>query len=346
MIYISIENEMNRFIKFSIVIPTFNVENYLSKCLDSVLSQTYKNYEVILIDDLSSDKTRKVIDNYRLKDNRIKVIYNKENSGPAYSRQKGIDIAKGEYILFLDSDDWYCNGKLLEKIALIIEEYNSDCICFRYKTFHNHNVVINKKNGPQNGFYNCKDIALLKEKTQSPFWHYLWNKCYKKSVLKKNNIKFNEEMWSAEDVKFNQEFLKYAESFYIITDYMYLYNCQNVFSLTRKSKDGDQDKDLIKMWNNIKNEYLYLKDSYKKLEVSDSCYKYLIANTLLKYDSLLDFAKYNTNLLISFKNTTSNDSVLLECYKNVDKKYEFLKAKKIYINLFKNIKISIKNLIN
>lgn len=342
MIYISIKNKVNEFIKFSIIIPTFNVEKYLNKCLDGILSQTYSNYEVILIDDLSSDKTREIIEQYRLKNNKIKVIYNKKNSGPAYSRQQGIDLSEGEYILFLDSDDWYCRDNLLEKIYSIIEKYSLDCICFRYKTIHKHNIVINKNNGAKKGVYNCKDIALLKEKTQSPFWHYLWNKCYRKSILSEKNIRFNERMWHAEDVKFNQEFLKYSKSFYIMNDYMYVYNCKNTTSLTRKDVVANEKKDLIKLWNSIKKEYLYLKDSYEKLEVNDECYKYLQANILLRYDRLLDFCKYNVELLISFKKATYNDSILLECYKNAEKKYKFLKLKRIYINLFNNIKINIK----
>lgn len=327
--------------KFSIIIPTYNVEKYLDKCLESILNQTYNNYEIILIDDVSSDNTINIVSDYQHKDKRLRVVINSENSGPSYCRQKGINISKGEYIIFVDSDDWYCDNNVLEKIALITEEFNSDCICFRYRTLHNHNISINKKNGPRHGIYSCKDIALIKERSQSPFWHYLWNKAYKASIIKDNNISFNINMRSAEDVRFNQEFLIHAKSYYVLTDYMYLYNCKNETSLTRNTK---MNSDLNKIWNDIKSEYLLLKNSYKIIGANDDCFKYLIENTLLKYENLLDYAK-KRQISNDFISNIYNDPIYLECYRNVDKKYIILKLKRDFMKLFKKIKVNIKKII-
>lgn len=330
--------------KFSIIIPTYNVEKYLEKCLNSILSQTYNNYEVIIIDDVSSDNTIDIVSNYQNKYQRIRVIVNNKNSGPSYSRQEGINIAKGEYIIFVDSDDWYCDTNALKKIALIAEEYNSDCICFRYRTLHNHNISMNKKNGPKCGKYLCKDIALIKERSQSPFWHYLWNKAYKASTIKENNISFNINMRSAEDVRFNQEFLTYANSYYVLTDYMYLYNCRNVTSLTRDRNNIKINRDLNEIWNNIKSEYILLKNSYRTIGANEESFKYLIANTLLKYENLLDYAKKEQDFN-EFINYTCNDPILIECYRNVDKKYNILKLKKFFKNILKKLKSNIKKII-
>ena len=89
----------------SVIIPIYNVENYLKKCIESVINQTYKNLEIILVNDGSNDNSKNIIDEYSTIDNRIKVI-NKENGGLSDARNAGIEIAKGDYITFLDSDDW------------------------------------------------------------------------------------------------------------------------------------------------------------------------------------------------------------------------------------------------
>lgn len=91
--------------KISIIVPVYNVEKYLRKCIDSILNQTFKDFELILIDDGSTDESGKICDEYNLKDNRIKVIH-KENGGLSSARNAGLDIAQGEYIGFVDSDDW------------------------------------------------------------------------------------------------------------------------------------------------------------------------------------------------------------------------------------------------
>ena len=89
----------------SIIIPIYNVEKYMEKCLNSVVNQTYNNIEIILIDDGSKDKSREICDNYAKKDNRIKVVH-KENNGVSSARNTGIDMSKGKYITFIDSDDY------------------------------------------------------------------------------------------------------------------------------------------------------------------------------------------------------------------------------------------------
>src|SRR5665647_2657921 len=89
----------------SIIVPIYKVENYIRNCVDSILNQTYKNLEVILVDDGSTDNCGNICDEYSLKDNRIKTIH-KKNGGLSSARNAGLDVAKGEYIGFIDSDDW------------------------------------------------------------------------------------------------------------------------------------------------------------------------------------------------------------------------------------------------
>ena len=102
--------------KFSIIIPVYNVINYLPKCMSSVLCQSFNGYEIILVDDGSTDGSGKLCDQYAEKDNRIKVIH-QENQGLSAARNAGIQIATGEFFLLLDSDDFYEQNNLLERIA-------------------------------------------------------------------------------------------------------------------------------------------------------------------------------------------------------------------------------------
>ena len=110
----------NKSIKFSIVLPIYNVERYLQRCLDSVLGQTYKNYEVIMVDDGSTDNCPAICDNYAARDTRIKVIH-KQNAGLGMARNTGIENATGDYICFFDSDDFVATN-LLELCAKELEK--------------------------------------------------------------------------------------------------------------------------------------------------------------------------------------------------------------------------------
>lgn len=114
----------------SIIIPVYNVEKYLNKCIDSVLNQTYKDLEVILVDDGSTDSSPEICDDYGQKDSRVKVIH-KENGGQGEARNFGLDIAKGEYVLFVDSDD-YIAKNTVELTLQRAEKYNADMVIFDY----------------------------------------------------------------------------------------------------------------------------------------------------------------------------------------------------------------------
>ena len=123
---------MNNTPLISVIVPVYNVEKYLRKCVDSIVNQTYKNLEIILVDDGSPDNCGKICDEFAEMDNRVMVIH-KENGGLSSARNAGLDIATGEYITFVDSDD-YIENDTYEKVVVAINKFDSDLIFFREKS--------------------------------------------------------------------------------------------------------------------------------------------------------------------------------------------------------------------
>ena len=120
--------------KFSIIIPVYKVESFLHQCVDSILSQSYTDYEIILVDDGSPDQSPLICDDYAAKNNNIKVIH-KPNGGLSSARNAGLDCAKGEYVLFLDSDDWWDDANALRKISDKLDASQASILVFGMKKY-------------------------------------------------------------------------------------------------------------------------------------------------------------------------------------------------------------------
>lgn len=178
--------------KVSIIIPVYNVENYIERCIDSILNQTFQNFEILLIDDGSTDKSGKICDNYSLKDSRIRVFH-KSNGGVSSARNLGIQKSLGEWIYFCDSDDEVClNGieNLLSNAAgdikFVMYGYNIDSKI-------SYCVRANEYISPEEA-----KIRLFKSPDNS-YQGYLWSKLFKREVIQNNklyfdsNIKYNED---------------------------------------------------------------------------------------------------------------------------------------------------------
>lgn len=173
--------------KFSIIVPVYKVEKYINKCIDSVLSQTYKNFELILVDDQSPDLCPVICDQYALKDSRIKVIH-QNNRGLGGARNAGVKIATGDYIVFLDSDDWidknFCNT-----VNGVIEEKNSDIVLL------GETLYIENEKRFSRGW---RDFSLPKEDEYININNFIdfftpaWGRVYKKSFLNNYKLSFIE----------------------------------------------------------------------------------------------------------------------------------------------------------
>ena len=163
----------------SVIVPVYNVEKYLEKCVDSIINQTYKNLEIILVDDGATDNSGKMCDEFAKKDSRIKVIH-KENGGLSDARNFGLDVATGKYIQFIDSDD-YIDEDMLELLYNNIKKYNAEIsMCSHY--------ILTEEECTAEGtntldIYNRVDIlkeVLLDEKVRS----YAWNKLFLRDLFK------------------------------------------------------------------------------------------------------------------------------------------------------------------
>lgn len=219
--------------KVSIIVPVYNVEKYLDKCLDSIVNQTYKNLEIILIDDGSTDDSGKICEKYMQIDNRIIVIHN-PNKGVSYSRNNGMDVATGKYVLFVDSDD-YLDNKYVEK--LILPTYKSDydlVICSEYDVY-----IKEKKKQPRiithmmtNNLF--KDYYKLEWVIEPPYL-----KLFKLELIKKYNIRFLEGCSYCEDQLFNMEYFKYVKNYKYINEYLYyhIHYSNNSLGKTKNEKN-------------------------------------------------------------------------------------------------------------
>lgn len=206
--------------KVSIIIPVFNTEKKLVDCLESVKNQSYKNFEVILIDDGSSDSSREICDNYSKKDNRFRVKHCK-NSGVSIARNIGIDISKGDYIIFVDSDD-KVKSNMLEDMVYNLEQYNSDVVISGL-TFVDGENIIKEINPNMKGTIGL-DIWEYISKDNTGLFGYVPNKLYKSDIIKNHDIRFDENKKIQEDLDFALSAYSYCNSFYLINESYYLYN--------------------------------------------------------------------------------------------------------------------------
>lgn len=175
----------------SVIIPVYNVEQYLRQCLDSVLAQTHTNYEVIMVDDGSTDHSGKICDEYCSKDIRFHVIH-RENGGLSVARNTGFDASTGEYVYFMDSDDWI-EDSTLQKLITKAQETDADFVFFEGKSFEDSEKGYSIKQGytRKNEYSTAKGIEVfdqlqLNKEFKSAIPTYLW----KKSFLEANRMSF------------------------------------------------------------------------------------------------------------------------------------------------------------
>lgn len=233
--------------KLSIIVPVYNVEKYLPKCLESLTNQTLKDIEIICVNDGSMDNSLAILKEFASKDSRIRIIDN-QHQGVAKTRNTGIEQSTGEYIGFVDSDD-YIDIDFFEKLYNSATKSNSDIAIasiLKHKNFFN---IYNAKYTKEETAITIQDkIKLCEDKKH--FFFYAWNKIYHSGFIKENNIKFSEGQ-IYEDVMFAIKALYYSNKIISVygTKYHYI---EHENSLTKyKDKTGEKEHDLIKAYSEL-----------------------------------------------------------------------------------------------
>lgn len=248
----------------SIIVPVYNTENYLEKCLYSLVNQTYKNIEIIIIDDGSPDKSMNIIQKFVLADNRVKVISQK-NQGLSGARNTGMNNTNGDYIMFIDSDDWI-EIDTCEKAINASEKYNADVVFWSYiKEFSNSQkdnylfdkteIIWSEKNINQ---LSRRMVGLVGDELANPQsidnLVTAWGKLYKKSVI--GDVRFTDtKIIGTEDALFNIEVFLGINSAVYIPDLLSHYRKDNESSLTHNYK-----KKLVSRWREMYSRIKFLLD--------------------------------------------------------------------------------------
>lgn len=213
--------------KVSVIIPAFNCENFISKCIESILEQTYKNLQIIIVNDGSSDNTKNICENFEKNNSNI-ILINKENEGPAIARKTGLEKADGYYISFIDSDD-YIDKNFYEKLVTSLETSNADIVECGYNIVNGNMQLIKEYKMKQQiieGQRNCIKHYVEKKNTTN----YLWNKLYKNILF--NNVEF-QKLFAGEDAYVLLQLFGNAKKVVVIPENMYYY-VQTTTSLCRK----------------------------------------------------------------------------------------------------------------
>lgn len=299
-------------IKVSVIVPVYNTMPYLAKCLDSLCNQDYdkKDYEIIIVNDGTPDNSEKIILDYQKHFPDLIKVINKKNGGISSARNAGLNQAKGEYICFVDSDD-YVEKDLLS--SLNSENNNYDLFVFGYNEVYEH--YSNTNNVSDNILVNnCQSLELFFE--NKAVRGYAWNKVFKREIIFQNNIKFDEKISYIEDLSFVIEYIAHCKTLYFSKLILYNYvqrtgsSINSTFNVNKLSGQNAYDKIL---------------ESVKKID--------------LNYIATIYYFIFELNYELSVRIR------ICQNFENYKKEYKSLKkGMKIYLKkfIFKNVKIKYK----
>lgn len=257
----------------SIIVPVYNAENELNRCVESILGQSFKNFELLLIDDGSSDTSGKLCDEFSENDKRIRVFH-KNNGGVSSARNLGLQHASGDWICFIDSDD-YVNKSYLLSLYTALKLLNSDLV----------QAGFIRINGSSTQQVNCVDQDISTSSMSDILSHlrgFSISKLFNIKIIRQNCIKFDESLTIAEDLCFNLKYISHISSATFIhnTDYFYVYNSASASNKLHKPNS------LLSLWlsenkilDNIQKKYNVTSSSIYdwKLEVKNTVFSWIIS---------------------------------------------------------------------
>ena len=316
--------------KVSVIVPVYNCENYLERCMNSLINQSLEDIEIIAVNDGSTDGSLDILTRYQQLDNRIKII-DKENTGVSDSRNKGIEISDSKYIVFVDSDDWI-ELNMLKDMYIKAENTKSDVvICSYIREFGNHSKI-KEIDLIEDIIYEGVKLENLHRRIIGPIGEEFkqpesldclgtcWSKMYKSDLVQLNKIKFVNLniIGTSEDTLFNFELFNYVKKVTFIDQPYYHYWKKNTDSLT-----SAYNKNLKNQWKNL---FRYINDIITKYNLDKDFSKALENRICVGVLALGLHVCRRTNNLTNksrFKNIKSilEDKTIKEAYENFDLSY-------------------------
>lgn len=300
----------------SVIVPVYNVEKVLYHCIDSILNQIFNDFELILVDDGSTDNSGRICDEYAGKDTRAKVIH-KQNGGVSSARNAGIEVAQGEYICFVDSDDYLESNYLKELVETKRKYADYDNIWCGFQTVEDYNgknkEAVIAKNDTGISCYSLEDIMILHERwlDASPC-----NKLFNKRVVVNNNIKFPEDLSLGEDLLFNFEYLDSTKGKIVVIN-------QPLYNYIRDGKESLDNKyypDLLDIYRRLNSET----EKYaQKWSLSDAQISKMYSSFFFRLENVLrnTFNKKNKESFrqkLKYNNEILNSNDFQESMKKMD----------------------------
>lgn len=287
--------------KFSIIIPVYKVEKYLHQCVDSLLGQSYQNFEVILVDDGSPDRCSEICDEYVKLDSRVRVIH-QQNAGQACARNAGIRVALGEYVLCIDSDDYLDDSTLLQKIADKTES-GTDVIMYGFQKYFESTGEFGMSEVPVLGRVCTTSEMLQNVLATNTYCGTAWTKAVRMDLLRSHNVEFKSGMIS-EDIDWYMQVLCHAKTFDSINEIGVVYRQrEDSTSHAPKLKSLEDNLWILEYWS-----AKFVKDvtDEKLLNSLMSVMAYYFTNDLIIYTS------YSRSQVSVFKERLKNQSYLLQ----------------------------------
>ncbi|MGB4613278.1 MAG: glycosyltransferase family 2 protein [Erysipelotrichaceae bacterium] len=319
-------------VKISFIIPIYNGEKYIDTCLKSILKVNNIDFEVILVNDGSTDSTEEKIKEYVSKDSRVKGYDNGQNKGLSMTRNNGLKQASGEYINFIDVDDYITDDYF--KVIYEAIKTNQDLYVFGYNVlFIDENYSI-KKQGINKTYINNTKDELLKDMFELDVFNFAWNKLYKKEILE--GVLFSDDFYQGEDLAFNCEVIKKCKTVSLLDDCLYVYIKRNVETMASKFV---KNYDIV-----LNNKYNILYDLFKTIDINNK-YRHIFDDYMLK--------EYEVFVINLYKTKDYKDQSRIKLIKEnilneiAIKQINNSTPKTAYSKLFKNVvKFGNPNLIN
>lgn len=309
--------------KISVIMPVYNVERYVSKSIESIINQSFNDFELIIVNDGSTDNSKEIIEKYAKLDSRITII-NKENEGVASARNLGIDRSIGKYLFFCDSDD-YAEEHMLERLYKKIEEKNAEIVISGFFMQYNENECIkNYRVSTEKEYYYVEKNEFINDMYEFIKINLIntpWNKLYLNRVIKKENLRFENRF--GEDAFFNVNYLKIINKVLIIPDTLYYWN------RSRENSETDKIyKDINAFLSEKYSVFIKLKELYGNKQENIKIFNNYFASRIVQFVQELANAKIHLSekkkllkemfkkeeIINVLKNVTAESKMLYFCY--------------------------------